>query len=332
MIALDYYKKNLKEGFIGMIEIEKPKIECVESDENNSYAKFVIEPLERGYGITLGNSLRRILLSSLPGAAVTSVKIDGVLHEFSTIPGVKEDVTELVLNLKSIALRIDGEGPRTMYVDARGECEVTAGDIKTEGDVEIVNKDLHIATLNEDARLYMEINIDKGRGYVTADKNKDPNHPIGVIPIDSIYTPVKRVNFTVEDTRVGQVTDYDKLTFEIWTNGTTKPDEALSLAAKILIEHLKLFMTLTDHVSDVSIMVEKEDDKKEKVLDMTIEELDLSVRSYNCLKRAGINTVEELTQKTVEDMMKVRNLGKKSLEEVEQKLAALDLSLKQSEE
>ncbi|MCE7700005.1 MAG: DNA-directed RNA polymerase subunit alpha [Methanobacterium paludis] len=315
-----------------MIEIEKPKIECIETDESNSYAKFVIEPLERGYGITLGNSLRRILLSSLPGAAVTSVKIDGVLHEFSTIPGVKEDVTEIILNLKSIALRIDGDGPRTMYVDARGECEVTAGDIKTEGDVEIVNKDLHIATLNADARLYMEINIDKGRGYVTAEKNKEPNHPIGVIPIDSIYTPVKRVNYTVEDTRVGQVTDYDKLTFEIWTNGTTKPDEALSLAAKILIEHLKLFMTLTDHVSDVSIMVEKEDDKKEKVLDMTIEELDLSVRSYNCLKRAGINTVEELTQRTVEDMMKVRNLGKKSLEEVEQKLAALDLSLKQSEE
>lgn len=316
-----------------MIEIEKPKIECVESDESNSYAKFVIEPLERGYGITLGNSLRRILLSSLPGAAVTSVKIDGVLHEFSTVPGVKEDVTEIILNLKSIALKIDGDdGPRTMYVDARGECEVTAGDIKTDGDVEIINKDLHIATLNADARLYMEINIDKGRGYVTAERNKEPNHPIGVIPIDSIYTPVKRVNYTVEDTRVGQVTDYDKLTFEIWTNGTTKPDEALSLAAKVLIEHLKLFMTLTDHVSDVSIMVEKEDDKKEKVLDMTIEELDLSVRSYNCLKRAGINTVEELTQRTVEDMMKVRNLGKKSLEEVEQKLAALDLSLKQSEE
>lgn len=315
-----------------MIEIEKPKIECVESDENNGYSKFVIEPLERGYGITLGNSLRRILLSSLPGAAVTSVKIDGVLHEFSTVPGVKEDVTEIVLNLKSLALKISGDGPRVMYVDARGECEVTAGDIKTEGDVEIINKDLHIATLNKDAKLYMEINIDKGRGYVMSDKNKEANQPIGVIPVDSIYTPVKRVNYTVEDTRVGQITDYDKLTFEIWTNGTIKPDESLSLAAKILIEHLKLFLTLTDHVSDVSIMVEKEDDKKEKVLDMTIEELDLSVRSYNCLKRAGINTVQELTQRTVEDMMKVRNLGKKSLEEVEQKLAALDLSLKQSEE
>lgn len=315
-----------------MIEIEKPRIECVEMNEDGSYGKFVIEPLERGYGITLGNSLRRILLSSLPGAAVTSVKIDGVLHEFSTIPGVKEDVVEIILNLKGLALKINGEGPRTIYVDARGEGEIKAGDIKTDGDVEIINKDLHIATVNEDGKFYMEINIDKGRGYVSAEKNKEPNQPIGVIPVDSIYTPVKRVNYTVEDTRVGQVTDYDRLIFEIWTNGTIKPDEALSLAAKILIEHLKLFMTLTDHVTDVNIMIEKEEDKKEKVLDMTIEELDLSVRSYNCLKRAGINTVEELTQKTVEDMMKVRNLGKKSLEEVEQKLAALDLSLKQSED
>jgi DNA-directed RNA polymerase subunit alpha len=315
-----------------MIEIEKPRIECVESGEDGSYGKFVIEPLERGYGITLGNSLRRILLSSLPGAAVTSIKIDGVLHEFSTVPGVKEDVVEIILNLKGLALKINGEGPRTIYIDARGGGEVTAGDIKTEGDVDIINRDLHIATLSEDSRLYMEINIDKGRGYVSADRNKEPNQPIGVIPVDSIYTPVKRVNFSVEDTRVGQVTDYDKLTFEIWTNGTIKPDEALSLASKVLIEHLKLFMTLTDHVSDVNIMVEKEEDKKEKVLDMTIEELDLSVRSYNCLKRAGINTVEELTQRTVEDMMKVRNLGKKSLEEVEQKLSALGLGLKQSED
>jgi DNA-directed RNA polymerase subunit alpha len=315
-----------------MIEIEKPRIECVDSNEDGSYGKFVIEPLERGYGITLGNSLRRILLSSLPGAAVTSVKIDGVLHELSTIPGVKEDVVEIILNLKCLALKINGEGPRTMYIDARGENEIKAGDIKAEADVEIINKDLHIATLNEDGRLYMEINIDKGRGYVPADKNKEPNQPIGIIPVDSIYTPVKRVNYSVEDTRVGQVTDYDRLIFEIWTNGTIRTDEALSLSAKILIEHLKLFMTLTDHVTDVNIMVEKEEDKKEKILDMTIEELDLSVRSYNCLKRAGINTVEELTQKTVEDMMKVRNLGKKSLEEVEQKLAALDLSLKQSEE
>ncbi|KPU42606.1 DNA-directed RNA polymerase subunit alpha [Oxobacter pfennigii] len=315
-----------------MIEIEKPKIECVETSEDGSYGKFVIEPLERGYGTTLGNSLRRILLSSLPGAAVTSIKIDGVLHEFSTVPGVKEDVTEIILNLKSLALKINGDGPRTVYIDTRGEGEVTAGDIRSEGDVEIINKDMHIATLSEDARLYMEINIDKGRGYVPAEKNKEANQPIGMIPVDSIYTPVKRINYSVEDTRVGQVTDYDKLTFEIWTNGTIKPDESLSLAAKVLIEHLKLFMTLTDHVSDVNIMVEKEEDKKEKVLDMTIEELDLSVRSYNCLKRAGINTVEELTQRSVEDMMKVRNLGKKSLEEVEQKLAALGLGLKQSEE
>lgn len=315
-----------------MIEIEKPKIECVETNDENSYGKFIIEPLERGYGITLGNSLRRILLSSLPGAAVTSIKIDGVLHEFSTVPGVKEDVTEIVLNLKNLALKINGDGPRTIYIDARGQGEVTAGDIRTEGDVEIISKNLHIATLSEDARLYMEINIDKGRGYVSADKNKQPNQPIGMIPVDSIYTPVKRVNYSIEDTRVGQVTDYDKLTFEIWTNGTIKPDEALSIGSKVLIEHLKLFMTLTDHVTDVNIMVEKEEDKKEKVLDMTIEELDLSVRSYNCLKRAGINTVEELTQRTVEDMMKVRNLGKKSLEEVEQKLAALGLGLKQSEE
>lgn len=315
-----------------MIEIEKPRIECVETNEEGSYGKFIIEPLERGYGTTLGNSLRRILLSSLPGAAVTSIKIDGVLHEFSTVPGVKEDVTEIILNLKSLALKINGTGPRTVYIDIRGGSEVTAGDIKTEGDVEIINKDLHIATLSEDARLYMEINIDKGRGYVPAEKNKELNQPIGMIPVDSIYTPVKRINYSVEDTRVGQVTDYDKLTFEIWTNGTIMPDEALSLGAKVLIEHLKLFMTLTDHVTDVNIMVEKEEDKKEKVLDMTIEELDLSVRSYNCLKRAGINTVEELTQRTVEDMMKVRNLGKKSLEEVEQKLEALGLGLKQSEE
>lgn len=315
-----------------MIEIEKPKIECIESNDNNSYGKFIIEPLERGYGATLGNSLRRILLSSLPGAAVTSIKIDGVLHEFSTIPGVKEDVVEIILNLKALSLKINGEGPRTIYIDAKGQGEVTAGDIRAEGDIDIINKDLHIATLNEDAKLYMEINVDKGRGYVPAEKNKEQNQLIGVIPVDSIYTPVKRVNFTIEDTRVGQVTDYDRLTFEIWTDGTIKPEEALSLSAKILIEHLKLFMTLTDHVSDVNIMVEKEDDKKEKVLDMTIEELDLSVRSYNCLKRASINTVEELTQRTVEDMMKVRNLGKKSLEEVEQKLAALDLSLRQNEE
>lgn len=315
-----------------MLEIEKPKIECIESNENGSYGKFVVEPLERGYGITLGNSLRRILLSSLPGVAAKSVKIDGVLHEFSTVTGVKEDVTELILNIKRLAVKMSGEGPRTIYIDAVGPCEVTAADIKTDVDIEIVNKDLHIATLDTDGKLYMEITIDKGRGYVMQNKNKADDMPIGTIAVDSIYTPVKRVNFTVENTRVGQITDYDKLTLEVWTNGTILPEEAISLSAKILIEHFKLFMTLTDHENDVEIMVEKEEDKKEKVLEMTIEELDLSVRSYNCLKRAGINTVQELTERTMEDMMKVRNLGKKSLEEVEQKLQALGLSLKQSEE
>lgn len=315
-----------------MLEIEKPKIECVEASEDGSYGKFVVEPLERGYGITLGNALRRILLSSLPGVAATSVKIENVLHEFSTVQGVKEDVTELVLNIKGLAIKMLGEGPRTIYIDAKGEGEVTAADIKTDGDVEIINGDLHIATLDENGRLYMEIIIDKGRGYVSQNKNKNENLPINTIPVDSIYTPVKRVNFKVENTRVGQITDYDKLALEIWTNGTIKPDEAIGLSAKILIEHFKLFMTLTDHANNVEIMIEKEEDKKEKVLEMTIEELDLSVRSYNCLKRAGINTVQELTQRSMDDMMKVRNLGKKSLEEVEQKLAALGLGLRLSDE
>ncbi|MFT8314771.1 MAG: DNA-directed RNA polymerase subunit alpha [Clostridium sp.] len=315
-----------------MLEIEKPKIECVESNEDGSYGKFIIEPLERGYGITLGNSLRRILLSSLPGVAANSIKIEGVLHEFSTIKGVKEDVTEIILNIKCLALKMSGDGPKIIYIDAEGAGEVTAADIKTDGDVEIVNKDLHIATLDSDGKLYMEIEVNRGRGYVTQNRNKREDMPIGTIPVDSIYTPVKRVNFSVENTRVGQITDYDKLTIEIWTNGTIRPEEAISLSAKILIEHFKLFMTLTDHADDVEIMVEKEEDKKEKVLEMTIEELDLSVRSYNCLKRAGINTVQELTERSMEDMMKVRNLGKKSLEEVEQKLEALELSLKQSEE
>lgn len=315
-----------------MLEIEKPKIECVESTEDGSYGKFVIEPLERGYGITLGNSLRRILLSSLPGIAANSIKIEGVLHEFSTIKGVKEDVTEMILNIKSLALKMSGDGPKIIYIDAEGSGEVTAGDIKTDEDVEVVNKDLHIATLDNDGKLYMEIEVNRGRGYVTQNRNKREDMPIGTIPVDSIYTPIKRVNFSVENTRVGQITDYDKLTIEIWTNGTIRPEEAISLSAKILIEHFKLFMTLTDHADDVEIMVEKEEDKKEKVLEMTIEELDLSVRSYNCLKRAGINTVQELTERSMEDMMKVRNLGKKSLEEVEQKLEALELSLKQSEE
>lgn len=315
-----------------MLEIEKPKIECVESTEDGSYGKFVIEPLERGYGITLGNSLRRILLSSLPGIAANSVKIEGVLHEFSTVKGVKEDVTEIILNIKCLALKMSGDGPKTIYIDAQGAGEVTGADIRTDGDVEVVNKDLHIATLDDDGKLYMEIEVNRGRGYVTQNKNKREDMPIGTIPVDSIYTPIKRVNFTVENTRVGQITDYDKLTIELSTNATIRPEEAISLSAKILIEHFKLFMTLTDHADNVEIMVEKEEDKKEKVLEMTIEELDLSVRSYNCLKRAGINTVQELTERTMDDMMKVRNLGKKSLEEVEQKLEALELSLKQNEE
>ncbi|HBA02595.1 MULTISPECIES: DNA-directed RNA polymerase subunit alpha [Clostridium] len=315
-----------------MLEIEKPKIECVETAENGTYGKFVVEPLERGYGITLGNALRRILLSSLPGVAANSIKIDGVLHEFSTIHGVKEDVSELILNIKELALKMSGEGPRTIYIDAEGPGEVTGADIKVDGDVEVVNKDLHIATLDDGGKLFMEININSGRGYVSQNKNKTDDKPISTIPVDSIYTPVKRVNFTVENTRVGQITDYDKLTIEIWTNGTIRPDEAIGLSAKILIEHFKLFMTLTDHADNVEIMIEKEEDKKEKVLEMTIEELDLSVRSFNCLKRAGINTVQELTEKSMDDMMKVRNLGKKSLEEVEQKLEGLGLGFKPSEE
>lgn len=315
-----------------MLEIEKPKIECVEVSEDGTYGKFVVEPLERGYGTTLGNALRRILLSSLPGVAANSIKIDGVLHEFSTVPGVKEDVTELILNIKALALKMTGDGPKTIYIDAKGPAVVTGGDIRTDGDVEVVNKDLHIATLDTDAKLYMEITVNRGRGYVSQTKNKGTELTIAHIPIDSIYTPVKRVNFTVENTRVGQITDYDKLTLEIWTNGTIKTDEAIGLSAKILIEHFKLFMTLTEHANNVEIMVEKEEDKKEKVLEMTIEELDLSVRSYNCLKRAGINTVQELTERTMDDMMKVRNLGKKSLEEVEKKLHDLGLSLKESEE
>lgn len=315
-----------------MIEIEKPRIECVEMAEDYSYGRFVVEPLERGYGTTLGNSLRRILLSSLPGASVVSIKIDGVLHEFSTIPGVVEDVTEIILNIKELALKVHSEGQKVMYIDYEGDGEIKAGDIKTDADVEVLNPDLHIATLSGNNRLYMELMVDTGRGYVPAEKNKQPNQPIGIIPIDSIYTPVKKVNYTVENTRVGQVTDYDKLTIEVWTNGSIKPDEAISLGAKIMSEHLNLFINLTDHAKNTEIMVEKEETKKEKVLEMTIEELDLSVRSYNCLKRAGINTVEDLTNKTEEDMMKVRNLGRKSLEEVVQKMEALGLSLSPSEE
>lgn len=315
-----------------MIEIEKPRIECVEMAEDYSYGRFVVEPLERGYGTTLGNSLRRILLSSLPGASVASIKIDGVLHEFSTIPGVVEDVTEIILNIKDLALKVHSEGQKVIYIDYEGEGEIKAGDIKTDADVEVLNPDLHIATISGNNRLYMELMVDTGRGYVPAEKNKQPNQPIGIIPIDSIYTPVKKVSYTVENTRVGQVTDYDKLTIEVWTNGSIKPDEAISLGAKILSEHLNLFINLTDHARNTEIMVEKEETKKEKVLEMTIEELDLSVRSYNCLKRAGINTVEDLINKTEEDMMKVRNLGRKSLEEVVQKMEALGLSLTPSEE
>lgn len=315
-----------------MIEIEKPKIDCIISSEDNKYGKFVVEPLERGYGITLGNSLRRILLSSLPGVAVTSIKIDGVLHEFSTIPGVVEDVTEIILNIKELSLNLHSDGPKVVYIDADGEGEIKASDIKADSDVEILNPDHKIATLSGDHRLYMELTLDRGRGYVVADRNKHPGQPIGVVPIDSIFTPVNKVNYTVENTRVGQVTDYDKLTLEVWTNGSIKPDEAISLGAKIMSEHLNLFIDLSDNAKNAEIMVEKEETKKEKVLEMTIEELDLSVRSYNCLKRAGINTVEDLINRTEEDMMKVRNLGRKSLEEVLNKLKALGLSLAPSED
>ena len=314
-----------------IVEIEKARIDCVEVGQNGCYGRFVIEPLERGFGHTLGNSLRRVLLSSLPGVAVSSVHIEGVQHEFSTIPGVKEDVTEIILNLKTMACKMFADGPKQLTIDVKGPCELTAGDIKTDDEVEIANPELHIATLNEDAHLQMQLTLERGRGYVSADKNKTPSMPIGVIPIDSIFTPVKKVNYTVEDTRVGQITDYDKLTLEIWTNGTLKPEEAISSAAKILNEHLNLFVSLTDQVMPVS-MVQPEDDKKDKVLEMTIEELDLSVRAYNCLKRAGINSVAELVQKNQEDMMKVRNLGRKSLEEVEQKLNGLGLGLKPTDE
>lgn len=315
-----------------MIEIEKPRVKCVEMSDDNTYGKFVVEPLERGYGITLGNSLRRILLSSLPGVAASSLKIDGVLHEFSTIPGVVEDVTDIILNVKELAVNMHDEGPKVLVIDADSPGKISAKDIKADADVEIINPDLHIATLNGDSKLHMEITLTGGRGYVTAEKNKVPNQPIGVIPIDSIYTPVRKVNYSVKDTRVGQITDYDKLTLEVWTNGTIKPDEAISLSAKILNEHLNLFIDLSDNAKHAEIMVEKEETKKEKVLEMTIEELDLSVRSYNCLKRAGINTVEDLISRTEEDMMKVRNLGKKSLDEVVQKLDSLGLSLAPSEE
>lgn len=319
-----------------MLEFEKPRIEVSKVSEDGTYGCFVVEPLERGYGITLGNSLRRIMLSSLPGTAVSSIKIDGVLHEFSTIPGVKEDVAEIVLNLKNLALKAneDFTEPHTAYIDFCGEGVVHASDIKISSDIQIVNPDLVIATLSggQDTHLSMELTITTGRGYVGADKNKKDDQAVGVIPIDSLYTPVQRVNFTVENTRVGQITDYDKLTLEVWTKGTITPQDAVSLAAKVMNDHLALFIDLSDNARNTEIMVEKEEDQKEKVLEMTIEELDLSVRSYNCLKRAGINTVEDLTNKSEEEMMKVRNLGRKSLDEVLGKLEDLHLKLKPSEE
>lgn len=315
-----------------MIEIEKPKVDIVELSEDYRYGKFVVEPLERGFGITVGNALRRILLSSLPGVAVYAIRIDGVLHEFSTVPGVKEDVTEIILSLKELSATIDDEEPKVLRIQAVGPCEVKGSDIICPPEVEIISKNLHIATLDENAKLNMEIHINKGRGYISAEENKSESMPIGVLPVDSIYTPVEKVSYHVENTRVGQRTDFDKLTLEVLTNGSINPQEGISLAAKVLDEHLKLFIDLTEHIGNVEIMVEKEEDKKEKVLEMTIEELDLSVRSYNCLKRAGINTVEELSNKSEDDMMKVRNLGKKSLEEVIQKLNELDLKLRPNEE
>jgi len=316
-----------------MIGIEKPNIEVYCPDDDNTYGKFTLEPLERGFGTTLGNSMRRVLLSSLPGYAIKSVKIDGVLHEFSTIPGVKEDVTEIVLNLKSVIIKINGDGPKTVYIDASGEGEVTAGDIKGDSEIEIFNPELHIATLDKDAKLTMEMTVDNGRGYVSSERNKQElEPPIGVIAIDSIYSPVNKVNFTVENTRVGQRIDYDKLTLEVWTNGTISAKEAVSLAAKILNDHLKLFIDLSENEYMTDVLVEKDDDSREKALEMTIEELDLSVRSFNCLKRAGINTVEDLTTKSEDDMMKVRNLGKKSLDEVVAKLDSLGFSLRKDDE
>ena len=319
-----------------MFAFERPNIEVIEISEDKKYGKFVVEPLERGYGITLGNSLRRIMLSSLPGAAVSQVKFDGVLHEFTSIEGVKEDVTEIIMNIKSLAIKNNSESnePKTAYIDFHGEGVVRASDIQVDQDIEIMNPDQIIATLSggKDSKLYVELTITKGRGYVGADKNKTADISVGVIPVDSIYTPVERVNVTIENTRVGQMTDYDKLTLDVYTNGTLAPDESVSLAAKVLSEHLNLFIDLSENTKSVDVMVEKEDDEKGKVLEMSIDELELSVRSYNCLKRAGINTVEELTNKTSDDMMKVRNLGRKSLDEVLAKLKELGLQLNTSEE
>ena len=315
-----------------MIEFERPNIKCLEIDNDSNYAKFVCEPLERGYGITIGNSLRRILLSSLPGSAITSVKIDGVLHEFSTIPNVVEDVPEIVINLKNVRLKLDQNEEKILRIDVKGPAEVKAGDIITDGTVEILNPDLHIATVSEGGTLKMELTADMGRGYNNAEKNKKPDQAIGVLPIDSIYTPVKKVNYAVENTRVGQRVDYDKLTMEVWTDGSLKPYEALSLAAKVMTGHLELFIDLSETAKYTQVMIEKEENKKERVLEMSIEDLELSVRSFNCLKRAGISTVEDLTNKSESDMMKVRNLGKKSLDEVTNKLHALGLDFRKDDE
>ncbi len=315
-----------------MIEFEKPNIECLEIDETSNYAKFECQPLERGYGVTIGNSLRRILLSSLPGCSITSVKIDGVLHEFSSIPNVVEDVPELVVNLKNVRLRFDGNEEKTLRINFKGEGEVTAKDIETDGTVEILNPDLHIATISKGGSLVMEMTADRGRGYNSAEKNKKPNQDISVLPIDSIYTPVKKVNYQVENTRVGQTVDYDKLVIEVWTDGSLKAHEALSLAAKVMTGHLELFIDLSETTRNTQVMVEKEESKKEKVLEMSIEELELSVRSYNCLKRANISTIEDLISKSETEMMKVRNLGKKSFDEVTAKLHSLGLDFAQEED
>lgn len=315
-----------------MIEIEKPRIDIEDVSADGSYGKFVVEPLERGYGITLGNSLRRVLLSSLPGVAATSIKIDGVVHEFSTIPGVKEDVTEIVLNIKGLDAKLHTESSKTVYIEAEGPCEVTGASIKADAEVEVLNPDLHIATVGQGGKLFMEITLGKGRGYVPAERNKPQQSVVGVIPVDSIYTPVLKVNYTVENTRVGQMTDLDKLNLEVWTDGTCTAQEAVSLAARVITEHLNLFVDLSGDAFAGEIMVEKDDKGKEKVLEMTIEELDLSVRSFNCLKRAGINTVEDLISKTEEEMMKVRNLGRKSLEEVVSKLASLGFGLSEEDD
>ena len=315
-----------------MIEFEKPNIKCLEADDANNYAKFVCEPLERGYGITIGNSLRRILLSSLPGSAITSVKIEGVLHEFTTVPNVVEDVPEIIINLKNVRLKLDKNEQKTLRINFNGAGEVTAGDIETDGTVEVLNPDLHIATVSEGGHLVIDMTAEMGRGYNTAEKNKKPEQAIGVLPIDSIYTPVKKVNYSVENTRVGQMVDYDKLTIEVWTDGSLKPYEALSIAAKVMTGHLALFIDLSETAKNTQVMVEKEESKKEKVLEMSIEDLELSVRSFNCLKRAAISTVEDLTNKTEADMMKVRNLGKKSLDEVTNKLHALGLDFAKEED